>query len=35
MWGDNIKVDVKEIGVIICTFKWLRIGTSGELYLTL
>jgi hypothetical protein len=32
MWEDNIKVDLRDIDVVVWTgLIWLRIGTSGWL----
>jgi hypothetical protein len=30
-WKDNIKTDLREIGRVLWTVIWLRIGTSGGL----
>jgi hypothetical protein len=31
MWEDNIKMDLREDGVV-CGFIWLRVGSSGGLF---
>jgi hypothetical protein len=31
-WEDGIRMDLKEIGMMVCTaFNWLRTGTGGGL----
>jgi hypothetical protein len=30
-WVNNIKMDLREIGVVWTRLMWLRIGTSGGL----
>jgi hypothetical protein len=30
-WVDNIKIDLRDIGMVWTGSIWLRIGTSGEL----
>jgi hypothetical protein len=32
MWEDNIKIDLREMGVVRTGLIWLRIGTSGGLF---
>ena len=30
-WGDNIKVDLQDVGLVWAGLVWLRIGTRGGL----